>query len=232
MVLYKTKGGGICCYIKDNLQYEKVQEGISTVNHDYELLGITLCPKMMKKINLLAVYKNHEGKVSKLLDCLLEVAGRLNRSTTELIAIGDFNLDYLDRKVYNKHKLNTFMKSLAVEQLIKDYTRVTQTSRTMIDLIFSDCSHISCSEVMNINLSDHLPIYLIKKKERGKIYKKEILGRSYRNYDSSRYTALLDTVDWSEFDDEETPDRLWEIMLSNITKALDAICPIMKLMIP
>ena len=60
---------------------------------------------MMKKINLLAVYKNPDGKVSKLLDCLLEVAGRLNRSTTELIAIGDFNLDYLDRKVYNKHKL-------------------------------------------------------------------------------------------------------------------------------
>ena len=82
---------------------------------------------------------------------------------------------------------------------------------------------------MNIKLSDHLPIYLIKKKERGKIYKKEIWRRSYRNYDSSRFTALLDTVDWSEVDDEETPDRLWEIMLSNITKALDAICPIMKL---
>ena len=125
------------------------------------------------------------------------------------------------------------MKSLAVEQLIKDYTRVTQTSRTMITLVFSDCSHISCSGVMNINISDHLPIYLIKKKEREKIYeKKEIWGRSYRNYDSSRFTALLDTVDWSEFDDEETPDRLWEIMFSNITKALDAICPIMKLMIP
>ena len=39
-------------------------------------------------------------------------------------------------------------------------------------------------------------------------------------------------MDWSEFDDDETPDRLWEIMLSNITKALDAICPIMKVMIP
>ena len=32
-------------------------------------------------------------------------------------------------------------------------------------------------------------------------------------------------MDWSEFDDDETPDRLWEIMLSNITKALDAIGP-------
>ena len=108
-----------------------------------------------------------------MLDCLLEVAGRLNRSTTELIAIGDFNLDYLDRKVYNKHKLNTFMKSLAVEQLIKDYKRVTQTSRTMIDLMFSDCSHISCSGVMNINLSDHLPIYLIKKRKGKKSIKKK-----------------------------------------------------------
>ena len=79
-------------------------------------------------------------------------------------------MDYLDRKVYNKHKLNTFMKSLAVEQLIKNYTRVTQTSRTMIDLILSDCSHISCSGVMNINLSDHLPIWewekSIKKKKK------------------------------------------------------------------
>ena len=57
-----------------------MQEDISTVNHDYELLGITLCPKMMIQINLLAVYKNPEGKVSKLLDCLLEISGRLNRS--------------------------------------------------------------------------------------------------------------------------------------------------------
>ena len=32
----KKKGGGICCYIKDNLHYEKMQEDISTVNHDYQ----------------------------------------------------------------------------------------------------------------------------------------------------------------------------------------------------
>ena len=75
--------------------------------------------------------------------------------------------------------------------------------------------------------------YIWSRKRKGeKSIRKEIWGRSYRNYDSSRFTALLDTVDWSEFDDEETPDRLCEIMLSNITKALDAICPIMKLMIP
>ena len=80
--------------------------------------------------------------------------------------------------------------------------------------------------VLNYNVSDHLPVFVIKKKQRTKLVKKKISGRSYKNYDSDVFLRLLGDQDWNNYFVINDPDRLWDIMIRNITHSLDSLCPI------
>ena len=51
-----------------------------------------------------------------------------------------------------------------MKQLIKDFTRITETSKTIIDLAFvSKPDKIYSSGVHSLGLSDHNLIYLIRR---------------------------------------------------------------------
>ena len=121
---------------------------------------------------------------------------------------------------------------LGLAQIIQEFSRVTSTTQTMIDLIFTDSMYILRSGVIEDNMSDHFPIYFVRKKERGFIKKKEIMGRSYKDYDKIIFQNLLQHAKWDKFDTETDPDILWDIFDDNIRAALDLICPIRKLTIP
>ena len=71
-----------------------------------------------------------------------------------------------------------------------------------------------------------LPVFVIKKKQRTKLVKKKISGRSYKNYDSDVFLRLLGDQDWNNYFVINDPDRLWDIMIRNITHSLDSLCPI------
>jgi endonuclease/exonuclease/phosphatase family metal-dependent hydrolase len=64
----------------------------------------------------------------------------LKNSTTiyqklkKLILLGDFNVDYLQRSTA-KSRLQTLARAFSFEQLITSATRITQSSKSSIDLI-------------------------------------------------------------------------------------------------
>ena len=151
---------------------------------------------------------------------------------TETIIIGDFNMNYMDEKHMRQCKFKNFLLELNMRQMINEGTRITKKSRTTIDLIITDCPYVNCVGTLNVNMSDHLPIYLIRKKVRKKVLKREVWGRSYRRYESNQFKRSIIEADWSEFDDTGDPEKLWEIMREIFEKPLDKFCPITKLMIP
>ena len=55
---------------------------------------------------------------------------------TEIILMGDFNVDFTKTTSETKN-LQRITKSLSLKQLIKGFTRITQHSRTLIDLFFT-----------------------------------------------------------------------------------------------
>ena len=56
-------------------------------------------------------------------------------------------------------------------------------SKSFLDLIFTDVEFICHSGIVDSSISDHQPVYLIKKKERISREYKFITGRSYSRYD-------------------------------------------------
>ena len=92
-------------------------------------------------------------------------------------------------------------------------------------------SNIAYSGTININMSDHLPVFLIRKKSRNKIEKHKTEGRSYIRYDKETFGRLLTQQDWSQFDNSVELDQMWNELELKIVKSLDVICPIRELLV-
>ena len=81
------------------------------------------------------------------------------------IIVGDFNIDFI-KNVHSRHrkKLKRIADLNDLSQLIKLPTRITETSQSLIDLIFTNVQHkIKEQRVIPIGLSDHLLTYCVFK---------------------------------------------------------------------
>ena len=80
--------------------------------------------------------------------------------------MGDFNINYADKKSANFEKLCVLESEYSLKQLINKPTRVTYHSRSTIDLIFTNIVHVKTCGVVDHPIADHLPVYVIKKRPR------------------------------------------------------------------
>ena len=75
------------------------------------------------------------------------------------------------------------------------------------------------SGVLDVNISDHELVYLIRKKS------KEFIGRSYYGYDRDVFVRNLENATWDTFYENNDPNILWEIFLKIPQKTIDELCP-------
>ena len=77
---------------------------------------------------------NHE--VLKLIENLIK---NLDNEEKEIVILGDFNYDLLNRSV--THNSDNFLEILnlyQLHQLINEPTRITETSKTLIDVVITN----------------------------------------------------------------------------------------------
>lgn len=136
--------------------------------------------------------------------------------------MGDFNIDYLRKQNVATGKLLKWEKDLFLPQLIKEKTRVCETTSTCIDLIFTNIRHIMKAGVLGVHLSDHKPIFVIKKKARNEFQAKKLQTRgSSFDYDNLEYE--LSACDWSFVAHETNPSVLWDRMFDNIQMVVNKL---------
>ena len=114
-----------------------------------------------------------------------------------MIIVGDFNLDI--SKANNSRKINNFAKNSDLHQLIKNYTRITDKSRTIIDLAFvSRPETITSSGVHSLGLSDHSLIYVVRKCKQIKIPSRVTKSRSYKHFNINNvdFCNTLHSKNW------------------------------------
>ena len=93
-----------------------------------------------------------------------------------------------------------------LEQLISEPTRITPTSSTLIDLIYTNCSDkIVCSGVCHIGISDHSMVYVYRKLAQNGISNghNSITYRNFRNFD--RISQC-----WDNVYESSNPNMMWQ----------------------
>ena len=86
---------------------------------------------------------------------------------------------------------------------------------------------------MNIKISDHLPVYIHKKKEKIKQTHTRTRGRTYKHYIQHDFeNIILNDNRWIKFwDPDLSVDEIWQCMFDIILTAADEICPMVNMKI-
>ena len=121
----------------------------------------------------------------------------------EIFVLGDFNINWRDKKSPATRELETTTAIFGLKPQIKGSTRLGLTNgmvkSSCIDNIFTNSEEIRIAKVLDWNLSDHLVVAVQGKRIRSKIKKVNFRGRSYRNYDKERLQEELINNKWAGF---------------------------------
>ena len=74
-----------------------------------------------------------------------------------------------------------------------------------------------------MNISDHEAIFVTRKKKKERFVTRFIDARSYINYNKVEFQQQLMDLDWTDFYELDTVDKLWDYFLLSITKVTDVL---------
>ena len=178
-------GGGVAIYIRNCISY-KLRPDLDHAN--LESITIEIFKPKAKSFLINTWYRppgtsptsypgsgSHYGdpgyEVGTSLDLFSdykECIRKMDYENKEVITIGDFNCDWnnlAERTISPQTKrIVDLAQTFQYEQLIKESTRITETSSTLIDLAFSNKPELIIdSGVEHIGISDHSMIYVCRK---------------------------------------------------------------------
>ena len=78
---------------------------------------------------------------------------------SETYIMGDYNVNYSITDHLERYRVENMETKFNLKQLITSYTRVTQHTSTIIDWIYTDSVNILNSGVIDLNITDHFPIF-------------------------------------------------------------------------
>ena len=191
-----SHGGSVAIYLRDTLNFEH-RTDLKTDN--LEMICIELKPKCSKPFILLAWYRppNYETETLTEVNTLLET---LEKEQKETILIGDVNCNDLDLVGKNKvlETLRNIYHEYQLKQLIRNPTRSTLTSQTLIDHFATNKPKLIINfGVFTTAFSDHDLIFGIQKvSSRVDREPKIIKSRQLKNYDPVKICRDLEKVNW------------------------------------
>ena len=182
--------------------------------------------KHANNIILCNLYIPPNGDLNKAIDYLNRSLPSINVAECDLFIIGDWNVNYKNTLSPNYKKLIFFENCNNLKQIIKDTTRNTDKSKTLIDFILTNVTDIADSGTIDTFINDHQPIFVIKKKQRTKSNQVSFEGRSYKSLDLDLLLSNLDTQNWEEFYTLNDPEKAWLTLHDEINEELDKQCPV------
>ena len=221
-------GGGVCMYIRSDIAH---RVRIDFQHPELETVWAEILLPKTRPILVGTCYR--PPKQMNFYDLMEQCCIDNNRSIAmETILIGDFNtnIDRCNNNYALTRKLKEFSDTCNFTQLIKDYTRVTDNSRTTIDLILtSDYTNISQSGVTDIGLSDHCMIYCTRKLKRDYIAKhNNVTFRSMKDYSKAEFILKLSEVNWNCVLQCEDVNVAWNSFKTVFVNIIDSLAPMKR----
>ena len=215
---HTKKGGGVCIYTRKELDVDCQKWNDHNIsNEDVECMWLEL--RFSNQRNIIAnIYRPPQGNKQNFITYLEEKIDTIN--------MGDYNIDFLDKKDDITKRINNRIKQWGSKKLITDVTRHGTHKDSCIDQIITNSNIINTYGVADMNLSDHQMINVQRKKPKMPTKKNAFQGRSYKNYDGNVFRQELVEQDWDGFFAREDPKELWNIMLENINNIADNMCPV------
>lgn len=218
------RGGGLCLYLKDNFEYEE----LFPLNREcaFEWLCVKLSRGNLKQQTLTLIYRPPSFCANKAIEDHRQCLDYLTEHyrNYEHIILGDININYMNSRCQLTKALKSLEQFYGIKQLIKLPTRMGTINNSIIHLCFTNMNNVSSTGVIEYRLSDHYPIFVIKKKNRPIKKERSFTGRCYKNYNINLLREKLENINWDQIRYEHNPNNQWNFMQESFIKVADDMC--------
>ena len=180
-----------------------------SVDH-LENLCIEIRKPSCKPFLVVTLYRPPSSTVDKF-DLFETLVGKLDAVNVEYWLSGDLNCNLGAPILDHRSKILSGIADLYnLEQLIEEPTCITESTSTMIDLIFTNTpDNVACSGVSNVGISDHSLIYAFRKLSTGRsnVGHKTITYKNFKNFDSGSFQSRYRFTEMGRHKISERPER-------------------------
>ena len=162
-------GGGVGLFVRNSINY-KQRADLLIFNDFCESLFIEIDKEVFgceKNIAIGVMYRPPNHDINQFIECTKEILEKVHQENKFLYLIGDFNINLLNVDSHNlTADFNDVIYSYGLIPLITRPTRVTETTATLIDNIFTNKIvqyNESMYGILVSDVSDHYPIFYINK---------------------------------------------------------------------
>ena len=151
----ENAGGGVLVYVKDGVSCKR-RDDLEQAN--LECIWLEIRPSKSKPFLIGNMYRPPNSTI-QWNEIFEENIENVLREEKEIYLMGDINRDLLNKQI--KQAWSDYMEPFGLVQMVSEATRVTPSSRTLIDHIYTNCTeNVNSVNVPKIGLSDHFPISL------------------------------------------------------------------------
>ena len=180
---------------------------------DLEIITVEIFKPKSKPFLVNCWYRPPDSSV-EIFNNYEELVKKMDSENKEVILIGDFNCDWSQIVNNNANsqtkKFVELTKTLQFEQLIKEPTRVTESSKTQIDLAFTNKPEIvTNSGVVHLGISDHSLIFIQRKISIQRKAPKIIKKRKFKNYNVGYFKQDL-AINMQTISITNDPNEMWD----------------------
>lgn len=205
------QGGGVCIYIKASINYlPHKQHWIS--NADIEMMCLILLPANARKMVIINIYRPPKGNLLSAIDHIKNLVGEIDNSgKLDIVILGDLNVDLLQKNP-NSKAIADMLDDMGLKQIIKLPTRCSPNKETLIDHCYIRMDHIASCGTINLELSDHKMIFVVKKKATIKHKSSHYWCRDLNNFVPSDFNKTLSLHNWGRFYALSNPNDAWNYL--------------------
>ena len=149
----------------------------------------------------------------------------INTDNVELWCLGDININSLSEKEAATICINDLCKFYGLHLLINQCTRPYKQCVACLDNIMTMYDNNMTTGVLNLLVSNHLPVYCVKTMQPSVGTEKTIHTRSYKNFDEELFLDWLAEADWDAYYGLKDPSEAWNFIQNHIVSFLDSTCP-------
>ena len=217
-------GGGVCIYIRSNINYQ-VRDDLHSAT--LENLVVEIKKPRSKSVLVSTWYRPPDSPMSQFIE-FEKMIGSFDAENVEYFLLGDLNVDLISTtESPTKNKLKEILDIYGIEQLINEPTRITISSRTLIDLCLTNTpTHVVDAGVVSLSISDHSLIYAIRKAHYVQGAPRMVHIRSMKQFDREHYLRDLEQKNWHNVYCSTDPNAMRKIWKENVMDIIDKHAPL------
>ncbi|XP_060561384.1 uncharacterized protein LOC132721143, partial [Ruditapes philippinarum] len=225
----KTNGGGLILYVNENFSCFPRSD---LQKENIEAIWLEIKNNQQKTFILGYIYRPPSSPANWNLD-LEQILDKIYIENKEIILTGDFNYNYDPLTLSTNNTCwNNITNSFNLKQVVEEPTRVTKTSKTIIDHLYTNFPHnISEITIPQLSISDHFPICFTRKIS-NTITKKSlhqiIQYRNVKKFDEKEFLESLEQQPWSLIEIFEDPNDALDCFNSLFSQVLNEHAPLKR----